>query len=369
MYDTATGERVSDRVLRALFLIGTAENDWNTETCNASNHCGVFQLSRTLQAQHNYRDIAYWTNRAINDGFYSYGGLAKIDLEHPSWSIGEMVQACQGAGPTWSQAVAYYNSRLAEADATLARYRRQGRSSTVSTTPPRQLYFNPLAHARVTPERIDQGVDYAGTGYLVAIADGIVTESIANGSGWEGEGYLEYKITQPGELEGVYIYYAEGVNPVVHRGEQIRGGARVADLREPMPHGIELGFAAGTRQWSYYRYHDGPYHEGDVTRPGLAFSNLVHKLGGPAGRQEGPVVGNFPEYIQSGEPAAGVTTSAEGVISAGGGPVPVVRGQFEWPGDVLSAFVQLQRGALNGAHHSHAAWFYARGIEYVPKSN
>ena len=32
-------------------------------------------------------------------------------------------------------------------------------------------YVNPLARARVTPERIDQGVDYAGSGTLSAIAD------------------------------------------------------------------------------------------------------------------------------------------------------------------------------------------------------
>jgi hypothetical protein len=202
----------------------------------------------------------------------------------------------------------------------------------------------------------------------VALADAEITESIANGSGWEGEGYLEYKITQPGELEGAYVYYAEGIDPIVGKGDRVTAGQHVANLRVPMPHGIEIGFAAGANQESYYRYHDGPYDEHTATRPGLAFSNLIKRLGGPPGRLEGPLVGKFPEYMQSGTPSPGVTTGAPSIVTQIPGGGVVASGQFDWPSHVLSAFVQLQRGAGNGSHHSHAAWFYARGVQYVPKS-
>jgi hypothetical protein len=37
-------------------------------------------------------------------------------------------------------------------------------------------YVNPLAKAHVQPERIDMGVDYAGTGQLVAIGNARVTQ-------------------------------------------------------------------------------------------------------------------------------------------------------------------------------------------------
>jgi len=240
---------------------------------------------------------------------------------------------------------------------------------TSSTTSKTTLY-NPLMHANVVAERIDQGVDYAGTGYLVAIANGVVTASVANGSGWEGEGYVEYRVTQDCFLQGAYIYYAEGVDTVVSVGEQVKGGSRLCNLRSPMPHGIEIGFAAGVGEESYYAYHDGPYQENnEVTRPGLAFSNLVHALGGPAGKQEGPVVGNFPEYMPDGEPPANIRQGAGGGLGTTNLPnvsADTLASAYGWPGDYYSAVVQIQRGADNGSHHSHSAAAYAAGITYVP---
>lgn len=246
-------------------------------------------------------------------------------------------------------------------------------SETTAPETESKAYFNPLAHANVTPERIDQGVDYAGTGYLVAIADGVITASVANGSGWEGEGYVEYRVEQQGFLYGAYVYYAEGVDTVVTVGEKVRGGSRLANLRQPMPHGIEIGFAAGEGEQSYYAYHDGAYQENnEATRPGIAFSNLVKALGGPPGVIEGEVVGEFPEYMPSGEPPANL---ASGVSAAplSGGPssisAPSAASAFTFPGDYYSAFVQIQRGLDNGSHHSHSAQQYAAGVTFVPMAN
>lgn len=239
--------------------------------------------------------------------------------------------------------------------------------ATSSTT-----LFNPLAHAHVTPERIDQGVDYAGTGYLAAIADGVIVSSVANGSGWEGEGWIMYRVTQDGFLKGAYIYYAEGVNPVVHDGELIRGGSRLCDLRQPMPHGIEIGFAAGNGEQSYYAYHDGAYREGTVTRPGLAMSNLIQALGGPPGRQEGSIVGAWPSYMPTGQPPADLTkgTTSAGVLSTQTELIPAgtVAGGFSFPDDYLLAWQRLKGGVFNGSHHSHAAQQYANGVTYLTKA-
>lgn len=242
------------------------------------------------------------------------------------------------------------------------------------TTASGKEFFNPLAHASVTAERIDQGVDYAGTGYLVAIADGVCTASVANGSGWENEGYVEYQITQAGFLHGVYVYYAEGIDPVISVGEKLRGGARLCDLRQPMPHGIEIGFAAGTNQESYYRYHDGPYGENnEATRPGLAMSNLIKALGGPPGIIEGEVVGKFPEFMPNGEPPADMSAGSgvAGVLSSGAPTVSAgsVASAFDFPNSWYSAFVQIQRGADNGSHHSHSAQQHIMGITYVTQAN
>jgi len=242
-----------------------------------------------------------------------------------------------------------------------------------TTSPTVQDYFNPLAHAKVTPERIDQGVDYSGTGYLTAIADGVVT--FVSGQAWQPYGnYLEYKITQPGELEGVYVYYAEGIDPVVREREAIRGGARVCDLISGWRYGIEIGFAAGNgKAWTYYRYHDGPYREGTSTRPGIAFSNLIKRLGGPGGIVGSEVVGTFPEYMQSGEPAPGVSSEPQPGVSGTTG-LPVIDVQsgaqaYDFGDSFYSGFVQLQRGSTRAHSHSHAALKWAQKTTFVKKSD
>lgn len=154
---------------------------------------------------------------------------------------------------------------------------------------------NPLEHAKVRPERIDQGVDYAGTGSLVAIARGVVTKVLGSGSGWPGN-YIEYQVTDKGSpLYGQSIYYAEGVNPTVKVGQVLNAGDPVANLIPGWSTGIELGYASGVGSQSYAGAHGG-YQEGHSTAAGEAFSKLVAGLGGPAGTsQGGTVLGSAPQ--------------------------------------------------------------------------
>ncbi len=85
-------------------------------------------------------------------------------------------------------------------------------------------YVNPLASARVRPERIDQGVDYAGSGTLSAIGAGTITRVVTDGAGWPGA-FIEYELLG-GVDAGCYVYYAEGVTPVrgLHVGESVHAG-------------------------------------------------------------------------------------------------------------------------------------------------
>jgi len=155
-------------------------------------------------------------------------------------------------------------------------------------------YVNPLAGASVRAERIDQGVDYSGTGTLGAIGPGVVTQVVQSGSGWEGGGYVEYKLTA-GPYAGRSVYYAEGVRPTVSVGDTLQPGQQVATIIPGWPTGMELGFASGqANETSYATAQGGGYSEGALTAAGLAFSNLIASLGGPAGLTEGrPVTGTF----------------------------------------------------------------------------
>jgi hypothetical protein len=144
-------------------------------------------------------------------------------------------------------------------------------------------YVNPLANATVRGERIDQGVDYAGSGTLGALGPGVVTKVVQTGSGWEGGGYVEYKLTG-GPYAGHSVYYAEGVTPTVSVGQTLTAGQPVATIINGFPTGMELGFAAGNgSEESYANVYGGGYTEGTPTAAGQAFSNLVASLGGPAG--------------------------------------------------------------------------------------
>ncbi|HTT31124.1 MAG TPA: hypothetical protein VMG37_22100 [Solirubrobacteraceae bacterium] len=150
-------------------------------------------------------------------------------------------------------------------------------------------YVNPLAGANVTPERIDQGVDYSGSGTLGAIGAGKVTET--NGSGWPGT-FIEYQLTD-GPDAGRYVYYAEGVSPVagLHVGETLTPGQPVARIIPGSSTGIEIGWGSGVGsqplaqalgQWS------GGDDADSVPSPaGKNFSALIAQLGGPPGRVEG----------------------------------------------------------------------------------
>lgn len=154
-------------------------------------------------------------------------------------------------------------------------------------------YVNPLANATVKGERIDQGVDYAGSGTLGAIGPGVVTKVVPSGSGWEGGGYVEYKLTA-GPYAGHSVYYAEGVTPTVSVGQTLTPGQPVATIISGFPTGMELGFAAGNgSEESYANVYGGGSTEGTPTAAGAAFSSLVASLGGPAGTSSGAPSGTF----------------------------------------------------------------------------
>jgi hypothetical protein len=152
-------------------------------------------------------------------------------------------------------------------------------------------YVNPLAGAHLKRERIDQGVDYAGTGTLAALGAGRITYVGMSATGWPGA-FLEYQLSG-GPAGGCFVYYAEGVrpDPRLRVGDLVTAGQMIATIIPGWPTGIEVGWAAGTRcktlaaqlgEWS---------HRADVdnaaTPAGKSFSALIAALGGPPGKVEG----------------------------------------------------------------------------------
>ncbi|MBV9802566.1 MAG: hypothetical protein JO130_05225 [Solirubrobacterales bacterium] len=152
-------------------------------------------------------------------------------------------------------------------------------------------YENPLADANVTPERIDQGVDYSGSGTLGAIGSAKVTYVATSGTGWPGA-FVEYQLTD-GADAGRYVYYAEGVSPAagLHVGETLQAGQPVAEITPGSSSGIEIGWGSGVGTQPAAQA-DGQWSGGDdsgnyATPDGKSFSALIASLGGPPGKDEG----------------------------------------------------------------------------------
>ncbi|HET6866150.1 MAG TPA: hypothetical protein VFH80_09510 [Solirubrobacteraceae bacterium] len=158
------------------------------------------------------------------------------------------------------------------------------------TTPPPAApgrYVNPLADANLTPERIDQGVDYSGSGTLGAIGNGKVTYVGTSGTGWPGA-FIEYQLTD-GVYAGRYVFYAESISPAsgLHVGQTVRAGQPIASIHG----GIEIGWASGVGTQPAAQA-DGQWGGGSdannkATADGKSFSALIAQLGGPPGKVEG----------------------------------------------------------------------------------
>ena len=165
------------------------------------------------------------------------------------------------------------------------------RGASARSRSPSAGYVNPLEGAIVEPERIDQGVDYAGIGKLVAIGAGRISYIASDNSGWPGA-FIEYQLLD-GADAGCYVYYAEGVTPAdgLRVGDTVSAGEPLATIIPVYPTGIEIGWGAGVRTKAYARVAGqwGPTDDEDniASAAGKSFSSLIAALGGPPGKDEG----------------------------------------------------------------------------------
>lgn len=151
-------------------------------------------------------------------------------------------------------------------------------------------YANPLGGAVVKPERIDQGVDYAGSGPLTAIGTARLTYLATADTGWPGA-FIEYQLLD-GADAGCFVFYAEGVVPAdgLYVGETLSPGQPVATIIPKYPTGIEIGWGGGTGTKAYANI-TGQWSAADdqdnvASAAGRSFSSLIATLGGPPGKVE-----------------------------------------------------------------------------------
>jgi hypothetical protein len=144
-------------------------------------------------------------------------------------------------------------------------------------------YLNPLrAVSGLVPERIDEGVDFGGSGPIYALGDAVITNASEN-SGWPGGGWITYQLTD-GPAAGLMVYVAEDVTPAVTVGQHVSSSTVIANMFVGAD-GIETGWAQPTGVSAESELPEaggigasGPY----PTRVGVDFDELLQALGVPA---------------------------------------------------------------------------------------
>ncbi len=151
-------------------------------------------------------------------------------------------------------------------------------------------YLDPLRGiAGLSPERIDQGVDYSGYGPIFAIGDGVVLSTV-NG-GWPGGTYITYRLTN-GPAAGMVVYAAEDINPTVSVGQSVNADTVIGTVYGG-PDGIETGWANGSLGDTMAAA-AGQFYGNNTTAFGANFSTLLTSLGAPGGVEQNAPSGALP---------------------------------------------------------------------------
>jgi murein DD-endopeptidase MepM/ murein hydrolase activator NlpD len=153
-------------------------------------------------------------------------------------------------------------------------------------------YANPIrAINALSPERIDQGVDYSGYGPIYAIGDGVVLSTV-NG-GWPGGTFISYRLSD-GPASGLAVYAAEDIDPAVAVGQSVTVNTVLGTMYEG-PDGIETGWADPSGDGVSMAHDFGQFSGANSTAFGANFSQLLESLGAPPGvPQNYPPTGSLP---------------------------------------------------------------------------
>jgi hypothetical protein len=151
------------------------------------------------------------------------------------------------------------------------------------------VYLNPFrAITGLVPQRIDMGVDFAGSGPVYPIGDAVVTSATGNSSGWPGGGWITYQLTD-GPAAGLMVFLAEDVQPTVQVGDHVTPATVIADMSNGAD-GIETGWAMpdGSSAESQLAVAGGISGGGPFpTMVGINFDRLLVALGVPAAPNAG----------------------------------------------------------------------------------
>lgn len=253
-----------------------------TESALRSERARIVATLRQIASARETAEVAIERDRAI--------------LSHVDSNLLALVMAANEQREAAAEAAA--EEREAEAAAAAAAAapaptpaRAQGSPPPSPVQPTPGGYANPLrAISGLTPERIDQGVDYSGFGSIFAIGDGVVLNTV--NAGWPGGTFIAYRLTD-GPADGLVVYAAEDIDPAVSVGEAVTSSTVLGQMYEG-PDGIETGWADPSALGATMAAEYGQFDGSNSTAFGANFSQLLEALGAPGGVLENPPTGGLP---------------------------------------------------------------------------
>lgn len=190
-------------------------------------------------------------------------------------------------------------------------------------------YVNPLSKiSGLIAERVDQGVDFSGSGPILAMGKARILET--NGSGWPGGPYMSYQLLD-GQYAGRTIYVAENIRPTVKTGQVVNAGDTIAMMFNGGT-GIETGWAdsgggSPLSQTVGAGSISGANLPSGGTEVGRNFESFLNSLGVPKGNNLGAVAGG---KLPSGMGTTSISTTAASTSGVGG--------ILSWPGQITGFF-------------------------------
>ncbi|HXZ75590.1 MAG TPA: hypothetical protein VEH31_32615 [Streptosporangiaceae bacterium] len=206
-------------------------------------------------------------------------------LHSPTASARPGTQPSQqaGAGPVSNATAGFSRLRMEHIP------KRRTSTPAQPQAPAQTGYANPLRNVSgLIAERVDMGADFAGSGPVYALGDGVITNATGSSGGWPGGGWITYKLTD-GPDAGLIVYVAEDVTPAVQPGQHVTSSTVIANMFSGGD-GIETGWAMpdGASAESQLAEAGGISGGGPFpTRIGLSFEGLLQSLGVPAGNNRG----------------------------------------------------------------------------------
>lgn len=154
------------------------------------------------------------------------------------------------------------------------------------------VYKNPLRDVKgLRAERIDQGVDYGGSGPVYALGNGTILNLTNSGWNFGGyDGYVSERLSD-GPAAGDVVYVAEACVPTVQIGEQVTSDTVICNMINPNSTGIETGWSAPAGNGQPLAQVYGG-NGSTVTTVGINYNNLLVSLGAPSGLYEGNTIGD-----------------------------------------------------------------------------